>query len=58
MGLEVLILILLCLAAGMGYSYRSGIKSGRVQGIVASLDHLIEEGHLNVLDADEAEDAI
>jgi len=50
---EALIIVLLCLTVGMFYSYRLGIKTGQMEGIKASLDHLIEEGHLDVIDVEE-----
>ena len=55
---EAVLLLLFCLAGGMWHSHRVGLKNGRLEGINASLDHLIEEGRIDVLDAAEAEDAI
>lgn len=58
----MLAIFLFCMAGGMWHSYKvghaSGIKLGKQEGISASLDHLVENGYLDLYDSLEAEEVI
>lgn len=52
---EMLGLFLVVLSVASWQSYRRGRFLGQVEGITASLDHLVEEGYIDVLEAIEVE---
>lgn len=55
-GISVLFIVMILLSNWQGY--RRGRRKGTLEGIEGSLDHLIETGRLDVLDAIEAQKSL